>query len=154
MAVLLGALGAGSGLMSGLSTIATIAGPVLSIAGAVSRVQEGRSQQAEFNRQAKEERVTSSIRAARMRRDGRIRQSRERLMMLEGGAGSGTAFDVLRQNAAADEADAMMAIFSGEQAARGSEARGRASKVSPLTIFSTAIDSFSQVDPLNIGGQV
>jgi hypothetical protein len=154
MAQLLAVFGAGSGAMAGLSTISTIAGPVLGVMSAVARVAEGNRQAEEYNRQAREERVTASIQAARQRRDARVRQSRDRTLMLEGGALSGTAADVLRQNKVADEMDAMTTIYSGEQRGRSSEARGRASRVSPLTIFSAAIEGFNQIDPLNIGGRV
>lgn len=154
MAQVLGLLGVGKAATATLSTISTIAAPVLSVAGAVSGVQAGKAQQAEFNRQARDERVTASIRGARERRTARIQQSRDRLTMLEGGSLSGTAFDLLRQNQTATELDVMTGIYEGEQRARSAEARGRASRKSPLTVFSAAIDGFNQVDPLNIGGQV
>lgn len=154
MAQLLLGLGAGSGAMAGLSTIATIASPILGIMSAVAQVQEGKAQEQEYLRQAREERVTASIHAARERRKSRIQQSRDRLTMLEGGALSGTAFDMLRQNATADEMDARTVMFEGENRAKSAEARARASRVSPLRIFSAAIDGFSRMDPLNIGGRV
>ena len=154
MAQLLPLLGVGKAAMGGLSTIATIAGPLLGIAGAASRVAEGNRQAGEYNRQAKEERVSASVRAARMRREARLSASRDRVMMLEGGAYSGTAYGVLRQNEASAEVDALTTIYQGEQAALGSEARAQASRVSPLTIFSAAIEEFSDMDPLNIGGRI
>jgi hypothetical protein len=162
MAELLVALGASASTVATVSTITSIAGPVLGIASAVSQVrqgnEQGRAQQAEFNRQAREERVTSGIRAARERREARVRQSRDRLVMLEGGSYSGTAFDLLRQNRTATEMDIQTGMFEGEQRARSAEAQGRAareaSRKSPLRIFSAAIDGFSQMDPLNIAGQV
>jgi hypothetical protein len=154
MAQALLALGAGSGAMATASTIATIAAPVLSIAGAMQKIGEGRQQEAEFKRQATEERVTSSIRAARMRRDARLAQSRNRTAMAESGALSVSGEGVLKQNAVAAELDALTVQYQGEQQARSSEARGRASRVSPLTVFSAAINSFNQMDPLNVGGQI
>lgn len=154
MATLLTALGASAGTVGAVSTITSVAAPIFAIGSAVAGYQESKQQAAEFSRQAREERVTSSIKAARVRRDARIRQSRDRVAMLESGAATGTALDVLKQNAAMDELDALTVQFQGEQQARGLDARARASKKSPLTIFSTAIDSFSQMDPLNIGGQV
>ena len=74
--------------------------------------------------------------------------------MLEGGALSGTAFGVLKQNAAIQELDALTVTYQGEQQAMTSEARGRASRVSPLTIFTAAIGGLNNIDPLNIGGQI
>jgi hypothetical protein len=154
MAQLLVGLGAGGGALSTVSTIATVAAPVLQIAGAIQRVNEGRQQEAEYKRQATEERVTSSIRAARMRRDARLAQSRNRTAMAESGALSVSGEGVLKQNAVAAELDALTVQYQGEQAARSAEARGRASRVSPLTVFATAVNAFNDVDPLNIGGQI
>ena len=154
MAGLIPLLGLSAETTATLSTIATIGGAVIPVLGAVASVAEGKAQSAEFDRQAQEQRVSASVQAARALRDARVRQSRDRVAMLQGGSFSGTAFDVLSSNQAVDELDAATIIFQGEQAARGSEAQAQASKVSPLKIFSAAVQSFSQVDPLNIGGEV
>ena len=154
MAALVPLLGLGASATATLSTIATIGGAIIPVLGAVAGVAEGKAQAAEFERQAQEQRVTASVQAARALRDARVRQSRDRVAMLQGGSLSGTAFDVLNSNQVVDELDAATIIFQGEQAARQSQAQAQASKVSPLTIFSSAVGSFSQIDPLNLGGQV
>ena len=153
MAALLAGLGAAGGFLSTLSTIATIASPVIGIMGAVAEIGEAKAQEAEFERQAKEERIMASVEAERTRRAARQEQSRSRVSMLEGGALSGTAFGVLEQNAVAQELDALTVEFMGEQ--RGTAAEFQAAQArrsaSPLKIFSAAISGFSQLDPLNIG---
>lgn len=154
MAELLVAIGVGAKTAAAISTVTAVAAPVFAVGSSIAQYKESKDQAAEFSRQARDERVMSSIKAARVRRDARVKQSRDRVSMLESGAASGTALDVLKQNAAMDELDALTVQYQGEQQARGLDARAKASKRSPLTIFSTAIDSFSQVDPLNVGGQI
>ncbi|MGL4310285.1 MAG: hypothetical protein ACRCSU_07335 [Paracoccaceae bacterium] len=150
MAELVAVLGLGAKATGILSSIATIAGPVLGVAGAVQGVAEGGKQAAEYSRQAREERVMAGIQAARMRRAARQKQSADRTAMAEGGALSGSAFGVLEQNALAQELDALTVTFQGEQAARGLEFQAKQSRVSPLTIFSSAVEGFSSMDPLNL----
>ena len=154
MAALVPLLGLSAGATGVLSTIAAVAPTVFGVMGAIGQVQAGKAQQQEYNRQAREERVAANIQSARMRREARLMQSRDRALMLEGGALSGTAFGVLKQNAAIQELDALTVTYQGEQQAQTSEARGRASRVSPLTIFSAAVSGLSKIDPLNIGGQI
>jgi len=152
MAQLLLTLGASAGTVSTLSTIASIAAPVLGIASALGQMGEAKAQSKEFNRQAREERVTAGIRAERMRRQSRLQQSRDRTAMSEGGALAGTGQGVLDQNAVAQELDALTVVYEGEQAGRGAEFRGMQARrsASPLNVFSAAVRGFSQVDPLNL----
>lgn len=156
MAELLVTLGVGAKTAGTIATVATLAGPVLSTLGAVQRAGEAKQQSAEFSRQAREERVAASIRAERMRRQSRLQQSAERTAMVEGGALSGTAIGVLDQNAVAQELDALTVEYQGQQAGAAADFRAKQARkaASPLNIFSTAVSSFSQMDPLNIGGQV
>lgn len=153
MAELFLALGASAGTVSTVSTITSIAQPVLGVMSAVSGISEAKAQEAEFERQSKEERLMASIEAERVRREGRQRQSAERVAMLEGGALSGTAEGVLEQNAVAQELDALTVEFRGEQRARAAEFQaeqaGRAA--SPLNVFGAAIEGFTDFDPLNVG---
>jgi hypothetical protein len=156
MAELLVTLGMSATAASTVATVATIAGPVLSTLGAVQQMQEGKAQAAEFSRQAREERVAAGIRAERMRRQARLQQSAERTAMAEGGALSGTAIGVLDQNAVAQEMDALTVSFQGEQAGASADFRSQQARrsASPLNVFSTAVQSFGQMDPLNLNGQV
>ena len=145
--------GASSGVTSTIATITSVAQPVLGVMGAISGIQEAKAQEAEFERQSKEERLMASIEAERMRREGRQKQSAERVAMLESGAMSGTAEGVLEQNAVAQELDALTVEFRGEQRARAAEfqAEQAGRGASPLNIFSAAVEGFSDFDPLNVG---
>lgn len=153
MAQLLLAVGATGATVSTASTIASVAGAVLPVVGAIQQAGEAREQQAEFQRQATEERLFASIEAERGRREARQKQSAERAAFIEGGAFSGTAAGVLDQNAVAQELDALTVEFQGEQRARGAEFQaeqaGRAA--SPLNVFGAAVRGFTDFDPLNVG---
>lgn len=152
MAQLLLALGASTGAVSTVSTIASIAAPVLSVVGAISQVKAAKEQAAEHEREAAEHRIMAGVEAERARRRDRQIQSASRVSMLEGGALSGTAQGVLDQNAVAQELDALTVEFQGEQKARGAEFRAAQAKrgASPLSIFSAAVKGFSAMDPLNV----
>lgn len=152
MAQVLLALGASGGAVSTISTIASIAAPVLGVVGTISQIKAAKEQEAELERQGKEQRIMASVEAERARREARFRQSRDRTAMLEGGALSGTAEGVLEQNAVAQELDALTVEFRGEQQQRASQfaARQAGRRVGVLDVFSSAISGFSQVDPLNI----
>ena len=113
MAQLLLAAGAKGGLFAGLSTIATVAAPVLSVMSAISEVGAAKEQAAEFERQATEERVAANINAEKTRRQARQAQSASRTAMAEGGVLSGTSFGVLDQNAVAQELDSLTIEFQG-----------------------------------------
>ena len=156
MAALLPLLGASTGAMAGLSTIATIAAPVLGVMSAISGISEAKQQSAEFKRQATEERLMSNINAEKMRRESRQQQSRDRTAMIEGGVMSGTSLGVLDQNAVAQELDALTVQFTGEQRATGSEFQAQQARgaTGPLDVFSAAVTGFSSMDGLNIGGVV
>jgi hypothetical protein len=151
MAELLVTLGASSGFVSTIGKVASIAGPVLSVASAIQGNQAAKQQAAEFSRQAREERVSASIAAERRRRAARIQQSRDRVSIAEGGALSGTSIGLLDQNAVAQELDALTVEYQGEQAGRGADFRAQQARrsASPLNIFSAAVQGFNQVDPLN-----
>lgn len=151
MATLLLAGGLGGGLLSTISTVAAIAGPVLAIAGAAQGRQEAQAQSAEFGRQATEERLMASVESERMRRAARQRQSIERTSMIEGGALSGTAVGVLDQNAVAQELDALTVEFQGEQRGRAADFQASQQPTGALPIFTAAIKGFNQFDPLNLG---
>lgn len=153
MAFLMTALGASASTVSTVASIAEIASPILGVTSAFAGMQEARAQEAEFDRQAKEERIMAGIEAERMRREGRQRQSADRVAMLESGALSGTAVGVLEQNAVAQELDALTVEFRGEQQARAAEfqADQAARAGTPLGVFSAAVDGFSDFDPLNVG---
>ncbi len=153
MAQILPLIGMSGGAVSTLSTIASIAAPVLGIAGAVQGNREAKAQEAEFARQSKEERLMASIGAERERRANRQRASAQRTGMIEGGAYSGTAEGVLEQNAVAQELDALTVEYGGEQRGRSAEfqAQQAGRSASPLNVFSAAITGFNQMDPLNIG---
>ena len=142
--------------MAGLSSIATIAAPVLGVMSAISEAGAAKEQASEFERQATEERVAANINAEKTRRDARQRQSASRTAMAEGGVLSGTSFGVLDQNAVAQELDALTIEFQGEQ--RGQSAEFQAAQArkaaSPLNVFSAAVEGFSSFDPLNVGGQI
>jgi len=156
MAALLPLLGASAGTISTLSTIATIAAPVLGVMSAVSEMGAAKEQSAEFERQATEERVAANINAEKTRRVARQQQSASRAAMAEGGVLSGTSFAVLDQNAVAQELDALTIEFQGEQ--RGESAESQAAQArksaSPLNVFSAAVEGFSSMDPLNVGGVI
>lgn len=153
MSELMLALGASTEAVSTLSTVMTVAQPVVAIGSALAGMQESKAQEAEFKRQAIEERVMSGVEAEKARRAARLRQSAERVAMLEGGALSGTAEGVLEQNAVAQELDALTVEFRGEQRARGAEFQAQQARraASPLNVFSAAIEGFSDMDPLNVG---
>lgn len=156
MAQLLLMAGASAGTAATVGTIATIAAPVLGVMSAISEVGAAKEQTAEFERQATEERVAANINAEKTRRQARQAQSASRTAMAEGGVLSGTSFAVLDQNAVAQELDALTIEFQGEQ--RGQSAEFQAAQArksaSPLNVFSSAVEGFSSMDPLNIGGQV
>lgn len=156
MATLVPLLGLGAGATAGLATAATIAGPVLGVMGAVSQIGEARAQEAEFKREAVETRVAANVNAEKMRREARQKQSRDRTAMAEGGALAGTGEGVLDQNAVAQELDALTVEFQGEQRAKGSEFQAQQARKqgSVLNVFSSAVEGFNQMDPLNIGGQI
>lgn len=147
------ALGMSASAAATMSTIVTVAQPLLGIAGALASMGEASAQAAEHERQAKEERIMASVEAERHRRSSRQSQSRDRVSMLEGGALSGTAQGVLDQNAVAQELDALTVEFQGEQRGRAAEFQAQQAKrgASPLKVFSAAIDGFANMDPLNIG---
>lgn len=153
MAPVLLAMGASAATASTVATIATVASAVLPAVGALQQAGEAKQQEAEFERQATEERLFSSIEAERSRRQARQVQSAQRAAFIEGGAFSGTAQGVLDQNAVSQELDALTVEFQGEQRAKGAQFQaqqaGRAA--SPLNVFGAAIQGFNQVDPLNIG---
>ena len=153
MAPVLLALGASAGTVATVSTIASVAGAVLPAIGAIQGNKEAKQQEAEFSRQATEQRLFASIEAERTRKAGRQRQSAERAAFIEGGAFSGTAEGVLEQNAVSQELDALTVEFQGEQQARSSQFQaaqaGRAA--SPLNVFGAAIQGFNDFDPLNVG---
>jgi len=153
MAPVLLAMGASAATASTVATVATVASAVLPAVGALQAAGEAKQQEAEFSRQATEEKLFSSIEAERSRRQARQVQSAQRAAFIEGGAFSGTAQGVLDQNAVAQELDALTVEFQGEQRAKGAqfqaEQAGRAA--SPLNVFGAAIQGFNQVDPLNIG---
>jgi len=153
MAELLLAAGMNAAVVSTVSSIASIAGPVLGVAGAIQGNREAKAQEAEYSRQALEERLMASIGAARERRAARQRMSAQQTAFIESGAVGGTAVGVLEQNAVAQELDALTIEFQGEQRARGAlfEARQAKRKASPLNVFGAAIEGFNQMDPLNIG---
>jgi len=141
----------GGGAMAGLSSVATIAAPIIGIAGGISRFAEGNAQAAEYERQGKEERIMAGIQAAQLRREARQRQSRDRVAMIEGGSFTGTGEGVLFQNAVAQEMDALAVEFQGEQRGRAADFQARQSRGNILDVFTSAINGFNQVDPLNIG---
>lgn len=149
---LFGGSASAGGAVSTISTVASVAGAVLPVVGAIQQNRAAREQEAEFERQSREERLFASIQAEKDRRAARQRQSAERAAFIEGGAFSGTAMGVLEQNAVAQELDALTVEFQGEQQARGSEFRARQAgrSASPLNVFSAAIEGFNQFDPLNI----
>ena len=153
MAQLALALGASGGMMSTLSTVATVAGPVLGVVSAIQGISAANEQAAEFERQGKEQRLMASIEAEAMRRQARAKASAERTAYLEGGAFSGTAPGVLTQNATMRELDALTVEFRGEQQQRASQFQAKQAKrsASILDVFSGAIEGFSGMDPLNIG---
>jgi hypothetical protein len=152
MAAILTLLGVGAKATALFSAISTIAGPVLGIASAIKGNQEARAQSAEYSRQAREERVTAGIQAARMRRAARAKQSADRTSMAEGGALSGTGLGVLDQNAVAQELDALTVQYQGEQSGRAADFRAKQAKAGSgaLNIFSAAIRGFNDMDPLNL----
>lgn len=152
MAAILPLLGVGAKATALFSTLSTIAGPVLGIASAIKANQEAKAQSAEFTRQAREERVTAGIQAARMRRAARAKQSADRVSMAEGGALSGTGLGVLDQNAVAQELDALTVQYQGEQAGRAADFRAKQAKAGfgALNIFSAAVKGFNDMDPLNL----
>jgi len=149
---LLLAVGVGAKTAATVATVASVAGAVLPAAAAIQEGKEAKQQEAEFSRQATEQRLFASIEAERTRKAGRQRQSAQRAAFIEGGAFSGTAAGVLEQNAVAQELDALTVEFQGEQQARGSEFQaaqaGRAA--SPLNVFGAAVEGFTQFDPLNV----
>lgn len=149
LAVMFGAGGAAT-----IGTIATIASPVLGVMSAISGNAAANRQGRELERQANEERVMANVEAEQMRRTARQRQSAARVSMAEGGALSGTGFDVLDQNAYAMELDALTVQFRGEQKAKGTAfaAQEARKSASPLNIFSAAVRGFNSMDPLNISG--
>jgi len=150
MAELLLTLGVGTGAAGTIATAATIASPVLGVMGALAGVQERQEQRAEFEREAKESRIMASAEAAKMRREARQRQSRSRAMMAEGGVLSGTSLGGLDQNAIAMELDALNVEFQGEQQAKSAEFQASQSKANYLDVFSSAVEGFTQMDPLNL----
>jgi hypothetical protein len=148
-------MGMSAGTAATVGTVATIAAPVLGVMSAVSEVKAAKEQTAEFGRQATEERIAANINAEKFRRDARQEQSRARTAMAEGGVLSGTSFAVLDQNAVAQELDALTIEYQGEQRATGAEFQAAQARkeASPLKVFSAAVEGFSEMDPLNIGGQ-
>jgi hypothetical protein len=151
MAELLLTLGASSGAIKTIGTIASVAGPVLGVVSAIQGNAAAKEQASEFSRQAREERVTAGIAAERRRRAARVQQSRDRVSLAEGGALSGTSLGLLDQNAVAQELDALTVEYQGEQAGRSADFRAQQARksASPLNVFSAAIKGFSQIDPLN-----
>lgn len=148
LAVMFGAGGAAT-----IGTVATIAAPVLGVVSAISGNAAARQQGREFDRQARDERVVAGIEAEQARRAARQRQSAARTAMAEGGVLSGTSLGVLDQNAVAQEMDALMIEYRGEQRGQAAEfqaAQARKS-ASPLNVFSAAVSGFNSMDPLNIG---
>lgn len=152
MAQLLLAAGLSAKAVAAASTVASVAGAVLPAAAAIQQNKEAKQQEAEFSRQATEQRLFSSIEAERTRKAARQTQSAQRAAFIEGGAFSGTAAGVLEQNAVSQELDALTVEFQGEQQARGSDFQaaqaGRAA--SPLNVFGAAVEGFTQFDPLNV----
>jgi len=148
LALIFGTAGAAT-----IGTIATIAGPVLGVMSAITANAAARQQGRELDRQGREERVVAGIEAEQLRRKARQQQSASRTAMAEGGALSGTSLGVLDQNAVAQEMDALMVEYRGEQ--RGQSADFQAAQArksaSPLNIFTAAVDGFNNMDPLNIG---
>lgn len=150
MAELLLTLGASAGTAGTIGSIATVMGPVLQVAGAISGVQAANAQSAEYERSAAESKIMASIESERMRRHARQVQSQTRAGMAEAGVLSGTSLGLLDQNAVAQELDALTVEFRGEQQARGYQAQAGQSKKGYLDVFSTAISSFGKMDPLNL----
>lgn len=150
MAEVLLTLGAGGGAVGTLAQLSTVASPVLGVMSAVSGLQEGARQSAEYERQAQESRIMAGIEAERLRRVARQEQSRARAAMAEGGVLSGTSLDLLDSNAVARELDALTVEFRGQQEARGAEFQAQQSRGNVLDVFSSAVRGFSQVDPLNL----
>lgn len=145
-------LGLGAKALTTIGKIVTIAQPIAGIATAVAGAAQARQQANEYKRQGREERVAANLKAERMRRQARLRESRDRVAMLEGGALSGTAPGVLNQNAVAYELDALTVEYQGEQAGRSADFNAKQAKrrAGPLPIFSAAIRGFSQIDPMNL----
>jgi len=151
MAQLMLAMGTGAGAMSTLSAVSTVAGAVLPVMEALQKGAERREQAGELERSAIEKRVMAGIEAAKVRREGRFRQSRDLVSMAEGGVLSGTSYDVLDQNAVMRELDALTVEFQGEQAGKADDFRaGQYRKSNVLNVFSAAVEGFSSMDPLNL----
>lgn len=151
MAALLPALGITGKAASIIGAVASAAPVVLGVTSAIQGNRAAKEQAAEYTREAREQRITSSIAAERRRREARLAQSAARTSLAEGGALSGTSLGVLDQNAVAQELDALTVQYQGEQAGRGSEFRAAQARksASPLNIFTAAITGFNQIDPLN-----
>lgn len=146
------ALGGSGAAATGLGTAATVLSPILSIAGALSEISAAKEQAAEHEREAVESEVSANRQAAIQRRRDRQRRAAERAGQIESGVYSGTALDLEVQNYLAAEQDAMMIEYQGTQA--GKSARFRAAQArrgaSPLKVFTAAIQSYNQFDPLNL----
>lgn len=151
MAQLMLAMGASAGAASAVGAVSTVAGAVLPIMGALQQGRERQKQAAEFERSAAEKRVMAGVEAAKARREGRFRQSRDLVSMAEGGVLSGTSLGVLDQNAVMRELDALTVEFQGEQAGRADDfSTSQYRKSNVLNVFSAAVEGFSSMDPLNL----
>lgn len=146
------ALGMSAGAAGTVGTVATVLGPVLSIAGAMAEVSAARAQAEEHEREGIESQVAANYQAQLARRHHRQRMASERAGQIEGGVYSGTSLDLELQNYLAAEQDAMMIEYGGVQAGKSAAFRAQQARRSatPLTVFTAAIDGFRQFDPLNL----
>ena len=144
------AMGASAGTMAGIGSLATLASPILGVMGAISNVSAAKKQKAVYKREATEQRVMASAQAEQARRQARLSQSRDRAAMAESGALSGTSFGVLDQNSVAQELDALNIEFRGEQAGKSADFKASQTKSGVLDVFTSAVDGFTQMDPLNL----
>lgn len=142
--------GMSAGTASTIGAISTVAGAVLPVMGAIADVQAGQAQAAEHTRAAAETRIGAGVDAERMRKHSRLLQSRDYVSTAEAGALSGTGLGVLDQNAVAQELDALMVEYRGEQGAKGSEFQASQPRAGYLDVFSSAVGGFTRMDPLNL----
>lgn len=113
--------------MSGLETIALVAGTALSAAGAI---QQGKAQEAALKAQAqaqearaKEERAVASREAAKRAERAKQVLSRQQAVAAASGAGATdkTVLDIMSETAAEGDVQSRTALYEGEMRGRGLE---------------------------------
>lgn len=168
MAAMMGVLGmgagtaaTGAGALGSVGGLATALGPIMQIAGAMMQVSQYKAQQAEHEREATEARVAGHYEAARLERMQRARRARDKTAMLESGVYSGTGLELEAQQQDLDFVDAALQVYAGEQRGKAADFSATQAKhaaaAAGVTVFTTAVNSFANMDPLNLapgGGAV